>query len=320
MRLKLIILIAIGMISFQNIFSQSSSLTVFSEDGQSFYLILNGIRQNEYPETNVRVVDLLSDYYSAKIIFDNDYITPIERKTLMVVDADSRRGETTYKIKKTKKGKIVLRHYSFTPAAEVIAPPASVTVISYHTTPRPDVIVSTQTTHTTTTTVSDDDDFGDENVSLSINIGGISIGANVDINDGYEEETYSSSTSTTTTTTTTSSNNNVGFGQETVYVEELAPCGPMDYSSYNTARESISDIAFSDTQLSQAKNIVSVNCMDVVQLKGIAEIFAFEDDKLEFAKYAYSYCYDQSNYWQMNDVFNFDDSKQKLNSFTQSMR
>ena len=50
-------------------FAQTSNLTIFSEDRNPFYLVLDGIRQNETPETNVRVDFLSNNYYTAKIIF-----------------------------------------------------------------------------------------------------------------------------------------------------------------------------------------------------------------------------------------------------------
>lgn len=36
-------------------FSQESRLTIFSESGDPFYVVLNGIRQNEEPLTNIAI-------------------------------------------------------------------------------------------------------------------------------------------------------------------------------------------------------------------------------------------------------------------------
>ena len=53
-----------------SLFSQSgSNLTVFSEDGSKFYLILNGIRQNDVAQTNIKVSDLSLPSYQARILF-----------------------------------------------------------------------------------------------------------------------------------------------------------------------------------------------------------------------------------------------------------
>ena len=73
--------------------SQESRLTIFSEDGEAFYLFLNSIRQNEEPVVNIAVDYLTNDYYDAKIVFTNESINQIEKKYLMAVDADGNRGE-----------------------------------------------------------------------------------------------------------------------------------------------------------------------------------------------------------------------------------
>ena len=43
------------------IYSQYSNLIVFSEQGEKFYLILDGVQQNTEAETNVKVFDIYKD-------------------------------------------------------------------------------------------------------------------------------------------------------------------------------------------------------------------------------------------------------------------
>ena len=40
----------------------TSNLVIFSEDGYKFFIILNGIRQNEVAQTNVKVMGLNQPY------------------------------------------------------------------------------------------------------------------------------------------------------------------------------------------------------------------------------------------------------------------
>ena len=68
---KIYTLLAFALVSITSIAQNTSNLIVFSEDGLKFYLILNGIRQNEVPLTNVKVTGLNQPYYSAKIIFED---------------------------------------------------------------------------------------------------------------------------------------------------------------------------------------------------------------------------------------------------------
>lgn len=294
-----------------NSFAQNSNLTIFSEDGLPFYLILNGIRQNEKPETNVRVDGLVSDYYTTKVIFSDKNLPIIERKMLMVIDADGRKGEATYKIKADKKGEQVLRYFSFTPAAQVLPPPPNVIVHSYNAVPMA-AISFTETTSTTSTTSSSTMGGGSsDNVSIGINMGGINIGASVVVDDhaGHNHSTQVSHQTTTTTTSTNFNNNN-----NVVVVAEPA-CMPMERNLFQSALTSIKGQSFSDTQLSQAKEITASNCLNAMQIKEICKIFSFEDTKLEYAKFAYQYCFDRNNYWQINDSFSFKSSVTELNDY-----
>ena len=47
---------------------RTGNLTIFSEDGDKFYLVLNGEKQNDIPQSNIRIEELPQPYYSARII------------------------------------------------------------------------------------------------------------------------------------------------------------------------------------------------------------------------------------------------------------
>ena len=46
-----------------------SNLTVFNNNGQQFYVILNGIKQNSVPQTNVYITGIRNGSYALKLIF-----------------------------------------------------------------------------------------------------------------------------------------------------------------------------------------------------------------------------------------------------------
>lgn len=77
---------------------------------------------------------------------------------------------------------------------------------------------------------------------------------------------------------------------------------------YNTLRNE----SFDETRLSMAKNMVANNKMSAHQIKHLAESFTFEDNKLSFLKYAYTYCVDQKNYYECVDVLTFSSNKEAL--------
>ena len=87
-------------------------LTIFSEDGDKFFLILNGEKQNNVAQTNLRVEDLVQDYYNAKIIFEDQALGEISKNYLAITDASGIRMDVTYKIKKNKNnGKMTLNYF-----------------------------------------------------------------------------------------------------------------------------------------------------------------------------------------------------------------
>jgi len=281
--------------------AQESRLTIFSEDGDAFYVILNGIRQNEEPVINIAIDYLVHEYYDTKIIFADKSIPELEKRHLMVVDVDNKRGEFVYKIKTTKRGK-KLRFYSFTPFQDILPPPSNVAVIHYNAVALPPIQTITQTTTTTSS------GNGDQiNIGVGVNADGTNVGVGINVNTG-------SSTTTTQTTTTT-----IGTSNDVVIVEDTG-CYAMSRSDFNQALASIKSKTFSDSKLTLAKQITKGNCLTSAQIAQITSLFDFEDSKLEYSKFAYSYCFNPENYWKVNNSFEFESTIEELNEHIESFR
>ena len=62
-----------------------SALTIFSENGERFFLILNGIKQNAFPQSKIRIEDLPNVVNDIQIIFDDNQ-TPAINKTITFMD------------------------------------------------------------------------------------------------------------------------------------------------------------------------------------------------------------------------------------------
>jgi hypothetical protein len=88
---------------------------------------------------------------------------------------------------------------------------------------------------------------------------------------------------------------------------------PISSSEYGKVTATIKSQSFEETQLKIAKQAIKANCMSTAQIKGICKMFSFEESKLEFAIYAYSFCTDKNNYYNLNDVFSFSTSVDSLN-------
>ncbi len=142
-------------------------------------------------------------------------------------------------------------------------------------------------------------------------------GATINMSIGGMPATTVQQTTITTTTTTTSTD----AGAQT-QAQSTAPapvgCVPMSQGDYESAKGSISGKDFEDTKLSMAKTITGSNNLTAEQIRGIMKLFSFENSKLDFAKFAYSHCCDKSNYYKVDDAFEFDSSTTELNSYISS--
>ncbi len=293
-----------------SVFSQENNAIFFSQNGEQFFVIVNGIKQNAEPATNVKVTGLNAPNYKVKIIFNNGL--PEMDKNIYFNEMGS---EITYLIKQDKKGVYKLRFFSQVPLAQAAPPPPTQSVIVYHVDPLPPT-GSTVTQTTTTTTVNNMQPT--QGASVGVNVGGTGINMNVSINDGSAATTSSSVTysETTTTTTTTAS---IPPPAPIEYVSGYhGPIGcpmPMSPQDFQSAKQTIASKSFEDSKLTIAKQIVNSNCLTSGQVRDLVKLFDFEDTKLQFAKYCYGYTYDLGNYYKVNDAFEFESSIDELNQY-----
>ena len=297
-------------------------LTIFSEDGDRFYLMLNSVKQNSTPQANVRVDGLSADFYSAKIVFE-DPSKPAITKSVPVKDpATNDFAEMTYKIKRTKDGELKLRYFGSNPVPVSYNPPPDMFMVHYGQVAPPTQVSSTVTQSTSTTT-----NTAPAGASINVNGGGVNMSINVadpasgtggvnmnlNVNDANMTGGMTQSTTTRTTTTTTT---NTTDGTYSAPPPAAATCQyPMDGGSFGSALNTIKNASFEETKASTAKSIVKANCVSVDQVMAICKQFSFEQTKLDFAKFAYSRTTDKSNYFKVANVFDFDASKEDLNSF-----
>ena len=295
-------------------FFPTSNLTIFSEDGHKFFLILNGERQNDVAQTNVRIEELPQPYYNCKIIFENKSLNEISRNNLMLVDGDGIHQDVTYRIKADNKGKQVLRFQSFVPAQQNMLRPSNVPVYRFG---NPNQIIFGPGLVQTTTSTTITERNNSNGVGVNMNVGGV--GVNVSINDPeLNSQSTTTTTTRTTTSTTTTRSNQMDYQDEpmagTVGCFEAYPMAPRDFEA---ARATIKNENFDETRLDIAKQIASSNCLKTDQILAICNLITFEASKLEFAKFAYDHCVDPRNYFKVVNAFTFSSSKQELNTYIQ---
>lgn len=301
------------------IFAQNSSLTVFSQDGEKFFVILDGVRQNDFPNTNVKITDLDRPNYRVKIIFDNAKLEDID-KNVFLQDVDGNAVDVVYSIRPNRKGVLDMRISSFNEAQS--APVAKEeNVVKYHTQENP--IQEQQTTTTTVTTTTTNGGTTKESVNMNLGVSGTGVNAtvtdengetiNVNMNIG-DMMRMDGGTTTTTKKVTTTSSTNINTAAPAP-VKEKGCTVAMSSSDFNVAKASVNKQSFSDSKMKTAKQFTKANCLSVNQIKEIMNLFSFDDDKLEYAKYAYDYCVDKNKYFMLAEEFSFSSSSDSLNDY-----
>lgn len=277
---RLIFLLFFLVLSGNFVFGQNSNLILFTENGERFSVVLNGILQNGSPETNVKVTGLPAPSYKLKIIFEDRQLPSIDKTLTMGKDL-----EMTYCIRKNKKGEYVVRFMNQVELSQALPPPPSQKVLVYSTVPPPvPAVIHTETNVTNINNVN----APGGNVSITINTG--TTNATVVPSDHYIMSGYS------------------------------GPIGcpyPLTDLDFREVKRVISEKSFEDSKLKIARQVTSSNCLFASEVKEIMELFSFEDSRLEYAKYAYRYTYDIGNYYKVNDAFKFESSIDELNRYIQ---
>lgn len=204
--MKVSMIIVALMVSF-SVFSQSN-FTVFNNNGQAFYVILNGIKQNSIPQTNVYVSGLKNGAYSTKLIFADGKTADIDKNFFIEAPSDI----TTRIIFKKGKGKLQL--LSMEPTHGALQQTGVVYYRQDNYAVYSDAPVTTQIVPSTPPVQSNQTNLqvsGNQQQN-TMNTNG-QVNGNVNMNLGLNAgiTTNSSTTTTTTTTSTQSTSENINF-------------------------------------------------------------------------------------------------------------
>jgi len=302
---------------------QSMNLVVFSDDGQPFYLVINGVRQNVSPETNVRITDLKAEMQRVKAIFSNAGVGDVDGNVMCEFGY-----ECTYRIRKNNKGVYKIQPFG-EPVAMSTATGAGSATVAYHAEPWPDpkptstgttsttgtstgtgtVVGTTSTTTTTTTTTTGGETIGtninihdgttgtSENVNVNMSVGGIGINMDVKIN---ESGTGTSTTTTGGTTITT---------KETVTTTTTTGGGWDDNSTWDSGSSSTTP-ATSGTSTATGC-WYPITDTDFKAVKKNIENQSFEETRLTQAKQIIKSkgCFSSAQIKELCEAFSFEESR-----------
>jgi hypothetical protein len=94
----------------------------------------------------------------------------------------------------------------------------------------------------------------------------------------------------------------------------------MSTREFNDVKDQIRREWFEANRLTSAKVIMDKENFTSQQVKELMLLFTFENNRLEVAKYAYRKTVDKQNYYQLNDAFTFNSSKDELARFIRESR
>lgn len=297
------------------IFAQNSSFTVFSSGGEKFTLILNGVKINSTPDTRVEAKDLNLPNYKARLEFE-DKSKGIVEQTLWF----EKPQDFVSEVRMNNRGRYVLRIVSISDAVE--KPKASVGFIPAEPS-EPAPAQATTTTHQVKTEVQSDVNTTVTTTTVDENEEEVSVtapGININV------KMPGAITKRTTVTTKTSTSGNI---QEMDEAPQTAPANPAPASpsrcntsatsaDFGSVSGAIKSKSFEDSKLTTAKQATRGKCFTAAQIRDIMKLFKFEESRLDYAKFAYDFVFDASNYYIVNEAFTFESSIEDLDNYISS--
>lgn len=327
MKFKIFFLMFIITLISNNIYSQClSQLTIFHQDGEKFWVIIDGVKQNTAPQYTIFLDSLKGDFVKVKIIFDNEKIKDIN-KTIPLKDENDKCVHSKYVIKKVK-NEYVMRLYSYEPIIIESKNNELVNDVQLNNQqPQQELNVQqpqqVQQNLQLQQPANQNQQQGGIGATIIDPTTGQPISVNVSFNvpvtdpqniNQPQQEFSQNQVQKPIQTQVQNIEKQPQFQQQPQQISPTyyQPMSPEDFAS---AKASISSKSFEDSKLTLAKQIAASNHLTSKQVKEIMQLFSFEDSKLDFAKYAYKFVYDPNNYYIVNDAFTFSSSIDELNEF-----
>jgi hypothetical protein len=96
--------------------------------------------------------------------------------------------------------------------------------------------------------------------------------------------------------------------------------GPVAVSDYEfqNLRAAIAGRDFESTRLSMTRQLLAERYLNTRQVMSLMQLFDFESNRLEVAKFAFARTIDRNNYYQTFALFDFDSSVRELSRYMES--
>lgn len=318
-----------------------NNMVVFSENGEKFFLIVNGVKQNIEAETNVKVTDLIQPQYKVKVVFEDKTKGVVDQNIFLMDGGEQVKNyEFVYSVKMTKKASYKIRPVSAVSTSQVKADPSQ-TVVHYSTTePTPsnnnvisegtDVSTSTQVNNngmntstnmggtnmntnvqvTETKTQTQTNNGGANGANVGVNIGGMGVNININDNTGGMGSSNTTVTSQTVTTTTSSSSSGNVQTNTSSNVNMSGPSKPKSTTTTSPGKPKYDPLP---GYTGAVGCTMPINSTEFASVKKTIDTKNFEDSKIKIAKQVIdNNCLLSSQVKEIMMLFNFEETRLDL--------
>ncbi len=283
----------IGMLLALGMAQATGDLIVVSETGEPFRLYLNGEWILDQPGTRAEAHDLHEGFHKGTL-----YLYPSEGKAIQLKKTFLVEGGHVeyYAIRKNRKGQYTVTVYNRALKTEPLEPPLTGgPVFPPLTPPDPPFPTTSPSSPANTgqvqTNTQNQTIIFNPTIQIQTGGGGTQVGGGGPVTPPppvYTGPTYS------------------------------GPCNcqqPMSREAFQRALATVHNQTFDNTRLDIAKNIARTNCLLARDVRALAAALQFENNRMDFAKFAYDYTLDVSSYFEVAEAFDFEHSRIELMAY-----
>ena len=274
--------------------AQNNDFVFYTDNGDKFTLYLNNVKQNATAATNVKAENISGKSISVRVVFERSGV-PTFSRTMSVSSNDK---ERKVQLVKGRENVYTMKTVSTTDRHHSSSNNNSTTVVKG----------SNGSNETKDNGHGGNGGHGNNNGGHGNNNGGH--GNNGHGNGGHGNGGYGNN-----------NHGNGGYGNNGYWNNGYGPTDnprchfPMQQNDFNSLRSQVRARYFDSSRMTVAKQACRYNCMTSDQIRDLCKEFAYESNRLDFAKYAFEYCYDRYRYYIVGQAFTYSSSVDQLNRY-----
>lgn len=289
--------------------AQNNDFVFYTDNGDKFTLYLNNVKQNATAATNVKAENISGKSISVRVVFERSGV-PTFSRTMSVSSNDK---EIKVQLVKGRENVYTMKTVSTTDRHHSSSNNNSTTVVKGN----------NGSNETKDNGHGGNGGHGNNNGGHGNNNGGH--GNNGHGNGGHGNGGYGNGGYGNNNHGNGGYGNggygNGGYGNNGYWNNGYGPTDnprchfPMQQNDFNSLRSQVRARYFDSSRMTVAKQACRYNCMTSDQIRDLCKEFAYESNRLDFAKYAFEYCYDRYRYYIVGQAFTYSSSVDQLNRY-----